>query len=184
MLQIPDYFDGKAAEIISRHVSDRMISIMDEIINDYVNDRFLSETKGNPTRRSEELEDLYVSILEKYSDPNMLVFDEDETGYVKRIPIPDRTFLKKRFSLQFSDDDGINNSEELIDSFEDIEKYVESCFWDEDYLYLDEMSEEKIKGSALNKQLGIVDVDKTVVIDGPSGPMEVRLKIYPWDTEE
>ena len=92
--------------------------------------------------------------------------------------------MKKWFSLQFPDEDEIDNAEEIIDSFEDIEKYVESCFWDEDYLYLDEMSEEEIKESSLNKQLGIVDADKIVVIDGSSGPTEVRLKIYPWDAEE
>ena len=55
----------------------------------------------------------------------------------------------------------------VINSYEDLREYIETCFWDQDFLLLNDMSEEKLLRSELNKYLGIAEPKDANIIEFP-----------------
>lgn len=63
------------------------------------------------------------------------------------------------------DEFGIS-AEEIMNQIENLQEYLELCFWDMDYALLDECSEDELRDSPLNEILGIglkEDEDKFIV---------------------
>lgn len=69
-------------------------------------------------------------------------------------PVPERAYVLRKLKEECEDDDELAYR---IKSIEDMKEYLESCFWDCDYLLLDQMTEGEIAVSPINERLGITD---------------------------
>jgi len=248
MLQIPDYPDDLAGKIISKHVSDRLIWIMDRYISDYKRVRIQDILNEKKPKDIDELDSLYEVLVKDYNGIEKIMFDkdfaseiavlfpekynlsemnsvffglyrllkakgmyvptlpmeyildrmlaietlmseeEDDVSGVLLFPEPQRSYLKRYFELLYTDKPGTKEAameaEMVLNTFEDIGEYQESCFWDRDFALLDDISEEELAKSPLNDMLGIMTPEKTVEIGAPGGMMTIKIRVYPWDTEE
>ena len=85
--------------------------------------------------------------------------DDREFSTVLRIPEPDRTVVENAARKSVEGQCGPDELEDLVEyilnQYEDLREYDESCFWDTDFLFLDDMTEEELLGSELNEYLGI-----------------------------
>ncbi len=83
-------------------------------------------------------------------------------------------------------------AERLMLYYEDLRQYDYTCFWDNDFLMLDEMTEDDISDSKLNDMLGIIPEKKPDNIiqfpvkgsDGKYVTVKAEIKIDPWDKKE
>lgn len=78
------------------------------------------------------------------------------------LPKKERAYVRKVFRqecLAYVEDDPTTSYDDYfnmcMDQVEDVEQYLESCFWDFDFQLLDEMSIEELEHSPLNDMLGI-----------------------------
>ena len=122
-------------------------------------------------------------------DEDGFSFDDDEEyTTIERIPEPDRSYVLSVFREEAEEE---LTGEELLEEFEDLRKYDESCFWDFDYAMLDMIDEPTLRGSSMWEELGIGDDKELRYIDvktsdGKGGMTEMRLEVpvLPWDQEE
>ncbi len=134
-----------------------------------------------------------------FDGPDDGLFTEDiedrEYTTVMLIPEPERTIVKnairKSLKGQCAPEELEEEVEHSMNWFEDLREYEESCFWDTDFLFLDDMTEEELLGSELNEFLGIGVPKENKIIefpvkgqDGGNVTVKAQMKVYPWDFEE
>ena len=124
-------------------------------------------------------------------------FDDDDEEYttVLRIPEPDRSYVKnyylKEYESEYKGEELEDFVEELLGYYEDLRGYIDSCFWDTDFLLLDDYSEEQLLESEANEMLGIIEPKENKIIefpftgkDGKKSNIRAELDIKPWDLED
>lgn len=123
--------------------------------------------------------------------------DDDDVEYttVEQIPEPERTIVKDAIRKQYEESAPPEELEDFLDyalsTYEDLREYEENCFWDHDFMMLDEMSEEELIKSDLNEVLGIADPKPSNVIefpfrqsDGKEKNIKAKVIVHPWDAED
>ena len=77
-----------------------------------------------------------------------------------------------------------------LSTYEDLREYEENCFWDHDFMMLDEMTKEELINSDLNKVFGFAGPKKSNVIefpfrqsDGKERNIKSKIIVHPWDAE-
>ena len=75
-------------------------------------------------------------------------------------------------------------ADQLMAYYEDLDKYVLTCFEDEDFLFLDDMDEDEMEGSGFADDFGvnIKGDEATVKIEGAGQKFEFG--IAAWELEE
>ena len=130
-------------------------------------------------------------------DPMFEGIEDEELTTVEHIPEPDRTVvlnaLRVHCEKEYDPEEVDDAVEYCMNQFEDLRQYGDICFWDEDYLFLDEMDADSLAASELNKQMGILPQKKSNVIEFPisgkdgksvSVKAEININIHPWDLED
>lgn len=113
---------------------------------------------------------------------------------VKRIPEHHRTQMMQELLKEAKEcKDDFSETEEtvqemaedLIAYYEDLDRYIETCFEDTDCLFLDDMDETEMKNSGFAKQLGVHIMGDTrkMKIDHINGGT-VEIDLSPWNAEE
>ena len=121
--------------------------------------------------------------------------DEEELSTVERIPESDRTVVKKAvleaYKGEFEGKELEETAEYLVNCYEDLREYLDICFWDTDFLFLDDYTEEQLKQLEANEQLGIVAEKEKKIIEfpfqnreGKKTRIKAELDIDPWDLED
>ena len=123
--------------------------------------------------------------------------DDDDVEYttVEQIPEPERTIVKDAIRKQYEGSVDPEELEDFLDyalsTYEDLREYEENCFWDHDFMMLNEMSEEELIKSDLNEVLGIADPKPSNVIefpfrqsDGKEKNIKAKVIVHPWDAED
>ncbi|SCY14435.1 hypothetical protein [Butyrivibrio sp. INlla14] len=134
-------------------------------------------------------DDVDISDLEDDED------DEEEYSTVMPIPEPDRTTVKKAILEDMAGDyegeELEEVTEDIINMYEDLRRYEESCFWDVDFLLLDKVTEEQLRNSPANEYFGIIDPKEPNVVefpfrdeDGKQINIQANIDINPWDMED
>lgn len=92
---------------------------------------------------------LIMGKLEEYEDlglEELIVEPMDEHAYI----------LGKLHEIYDGNEDEFGvSAEEIMNQIENLQEYLEFCFWDSDYALLDEYTEEELRRSPLNEALGI-----------------------------
>ena len=123
-------------------------------------------------------------------DEDGFSFDDDEEySTIERIPEPDRSYVLSCFTKEAAGEG--YTGEELLEEFEDLRRYDESCFWDDDYAMLDTIDEATLQSTSLWEDLGLeMATGKRYISvktsDGKGGTMQVRLEVpaVPWEEEK
>ncbi len=123
--------------------------------------------------------------------------DDEDVEYttVEQIPEPERTIVKEAIRKQYEGSAPPEELEDFLDyalsTYEDLREYEENCFWNHDFMMLDEMSEEELIKSDLNEVLGIADPKPANVIefpfrqsDGKEKNIRAKVIVHPWDAED
>ena len=123
---------------------------------------------------------------ELIGDPLFEGIGDKEYSTVEQIPEPERSIVLAALESEADPD---TTAESLIKYYEDLREYVEVCFWDADFAFLDEMDEDELSNSALNEYMGIIEKEDRKIIEFPSGGkkstnIKAELNIFPWDMED
>ena len=132
---------------------------------------------------------------ELMDDPEFEGIEDEELTTVEHIPEPGRTAVLGAVRKECEEDCEPGEIEESVEYYmnlyEDLRQYEEVCFHDADYQMLDEMDEDSLAASELNKQMGILPQKKTNVIefplngrDGKNVTVKAEINIHPWDLED
>ncbi|MCR5452702.1 MAG: hypothetical protein K6F00_08760 [Lachnospiraceae bacterium] len=163
-----------------------------ELPMEYVLDRIIENAIWQVDMINEDMADGFFDALK--DNP---FFDgteeEGELTTIERIPNPDRAVVlaaleKECEEIELPEDDEDDyGPEDMILLYEDLRNYVETCFWDTDFAFLDEMDEDTLINSVEAKQLGIdarTDVKKVELsLDGNIN-VNMEINAAPWDMEE
>ena len=139
-----------------------------------------------------------IDELEEFANiPFFDDMDDEDMEYttVEQIPEPERSIVKDAIRKDYEGSVEPEELEDLLDyalsTYEDLREYEENCFWDHDFMMLDEMTEEELINSDLNKVFGFADPKQSKVIEFPfrqSNGKEQNIKakiiVHPWDAEE
>ena len=82
---------------------------------------------------------------------------------VVKIPDPDRTLILSAMQKSIDPEESLDDAMAFI---EDMAYYPEFCFWDWDFKFLDEVTEDKLYHSDLNTLLGIGTEKSIIYIPG------------------
>lgn len=141
-------------------------------------------------------EDTEDGLFDELMDDSFFKGIEDEEyTTVLQIPEPERTKVLNAVLEQAKgeccDESPEEMAEYLMSLYEDLKEYENLCFWDTDFMLLDDMDEDEIVGSVLNKYMGIADVKEDKVIsfpvDGKDGKqinVTATLNMFPWELED
>ena len=116
-------------------------------------------------------------------DPFFEGIEDEEVTTVERIPEPDRSIVLK--SLEVWEDEDLT-AEYLINQYEDLREYEEVCFWDTDFAFLDQMSEDELIQSDMGKFLGIGERQDTKVMElSTDGNNKIKFEVNmpPWEND-
>ena len=153
-----------------------------ELPMDYVLYRVIMNEIWQVDQINEDMEDgLFDDLTD---DPFFEGIEDEEVTTVERTPEPERSIVLK--ALEAWEDENVT-AEDLINLYEDLRKYEEVCFWDTDFLFLDQMSEEELIHSDMAKALGIGERRDTQVMEiSTDGSNKIRFEVNipPWENEE
>ena len=130
-----------------------------------------------------------ITFLDPISD------EDEEYTTVEQIPEPERTIVRDAVRKMCEGSVPVEELDEHVDyvlsTYEDLREYEESCFWDHDFMLLDDMTEDEIRESGLNEMMGIVGPKPSNVIefpfkyaDGEEKNIKAKVIVHPWDTED
>lgn len=102
-------------------------------------------------------------LLAQAIDAKIMRMQTEGNGSTRiTLPKKERAYVRKVFQrecLAYAQDDPTTSYDDYfnmcMDQVEDVEQYLENCFWDYDFQLLDEMSIEELENSPLNDMLGI-----------------------------
>ena len=139
-----------------------------------------------------EVDNIEMNRPDDY-DPDMEP-EDDEFTTIQKIPEPDRTYVKNvLMKMYYGDcctDDPEDDAEYMLNMYEDLAEYEECCFWDIDFMLLDDYTVDQIAASPFNKMLGITDPKGSNIIEFPVNGKEgaknikANVTISPWDLED
>ena len=154
-------------------------------------------------RRVNEIESLSDYILEgldsgKIEESTFLCLMHDQMNTAELLPEPERTKVIKHFEDILKHEEDFNDEEllrseaiNMLNDYEDLKEYIDVCFWDTDFKFLDEMTEDDLAGSEANAYMGMIDTEELtpedMAEDGKNGLSpngKPRYTVYPWDLEE
>lgn len=185
MLRFEDTFcaDSAASDIICTFINNRLIGLLEDRMFLY-DEKGYEAIKDNDLDFAEKIEILFpqsypkekmtetflgLYMLLKADDsfvPNLtmeyllaqLISSQvslmEDSFQPTTQPVPERAYVLRKLKEECEDDDELAYR---IKSIEDMKEYLESCFWDCDYLLLDQMTEGEIAASPINERLGITD---------------------------
>lgn len=185
MLRFEDTFcgDSAASDIICTFINNRLIGLLEDRMFLY-DEKGYEAIKDNDLDFAEKIEILFpqsypkekmtetflgLYMLLKADDsfvPNLtmeyllaqLISSQvslmEDSFQPTTQPVPERAYVLRKLKEECEDDDELAYR---IKSIEDMKEYLESCFWDCDYLLLDQMTEGEIAVSPINERLGITD---------------------------
>lgn len=130
-----------------------------------------------------------ITFLDPISD------EDEEYTTVEQIPEPERTIVRdavrKMCEGSVPEEELDEHVDYVLSTYEDLREYEESCFWDHDFMLLDDMTEDEIRESGLNEMMGIVGPKPSNVIefpfkyaDGEEKNIKAKVIVHPWDTED
>ncbi len=145
----------------------------------------------------ELMDGMFDSLFEDLLDEEMRETIRDgEFSTIVRISDPyRRTVFDAALELVKNDSDLPEDkwndaAEDMIMMYEDMRNYKETCFWDTDFLFLDQMSEDELRDSEINEEMGILTPKHDNVIefpmkdrDGKEVTVKATVDIKPWDLE-
>lgn len=135
---------------------------------------------------NEDMEDgLFDDLMD---DPFFEGIEDEEVTTVERIPEPDRAIVLKALAVEaeMEEEEGIT-AEDLIESYEDLREYENICFWDMDFVLLDEITEDELVHSDAAKFLGIderQDVKTVEFSTDGKNKVKMEMNIPPWENED
>ena len=184
-----EYVPELAMEYVLFHVIHAEISETDMINEDIADGLFDGMMEGlEDMDEDDDSEDPEELILEDITD--------EEYTTVERIPDPDRAKVLKGLREAHAGECKPEELDEYVENvmsfYEDLREYDETCFWDTDFMFLDDMTEEELYKSNLNKELGILPPKEEPNIvsfpikgkDGRELSIQAQIKIAPWNMEE
>ncbi len=193
------YMEVEETDMINEDMADGLYDGLDDL--DEIDE--LEESKYLEADDSEGLEGADIPFLDDLSEEEFAEIpffdnmndDDMECTTVEQIPEPERSIVKDAIRKQYEGSVEPEELEEHIDyalsTYEDLREYEEYCFWDHDFMMLDEMSEEELISSDLNKVMGMADPKPSNVIefpfrqsDGKEQTIKAKIIVHPWDTEE
>ena len=135
---------------------------------------------------------------EAYGDmelPFKRKYGSEAPATVERIPKSDReivkSFAREIFKIEYNTDEELEEAAEwLVNQYEDLNEYIDVCFWDTDFEFLDEMTEDELMDSDINKEMGIIAKRELNTMefgmdrDGTMVSVKAEIKGFPWDLEE
>ena len=138
---------------------------------------------------SEEMD--YLQGLEREEDEEI----KEALSPIQRIPEPERTIvlnaMKAPYEESYDPEEDTYNLEFFIDQYENLNNYLEICFWDHDCLLLEKNTMEELKGSLIDQWFGVVEFkdskhyqETRLGDDGEEYVVDVELPDYPWNLEE
>lgn len=87
-----------------------------------------------------------------------------DSGQIWSEPVPEREYVLSALREEFGDitdtENGIRSAEDILQNYENLCEYRDYYFWDTDFAFLDILTEEEIQKLDMNRQLGIVDINK------------------------
>ena len=129
---------------------------------------------------------LYYLIREEIDE---CVDCNEEDKIVMSVPEPDRTKMMEDLKLWCLDSDGYEDEEELNEYLEDcmacyenLDNYLEYCFFDNDCLLLDDYTMDELKNSEFSKQIGLVfegDLERISL-----GNTNISVDIPAWEADK
>lgn len=183
MLRFPGIIipDEKAEKYVKEYVNGRLIKMMDEIFCAYNHEGYesISETdmdfadciriffpKGYPVEKMNmkffglysllKSEKEYVPQLAmEYALDQLIELKLDEYRLLEQSPtesMPEHDYVYRILLRDCTPDEATG----IMDVYENMENYLEVCFWDSDFALLDEFTEEEIRNSPMNEMLGIM----------------------------
>ena len=154
-------------------------------------------------RRVDEIKALSDYILEglengKIEETTFLCIMHDQMNTVELIQEPERTMVIKKFADRLKHEEDYNDeesfrleAEDSLKDYEDLKEYVDVCFWDTDFKFLNEMTDKDLAESEANAYMGMIDTEVTtpddMAEDGKNGLSpngKPIYSVYPWDLEE
>ena len=168
-----DYVPELAMEYVLYHLIEERIWVADMI--------------GSGAWNDEAYEDMDLSFKRKYGS--------EVPSTVERIPETDRkivkSFAREIFKIECDTDEELEEAAEwLVNQYEDLREYVDVCFWDTDFEFLDEMTEDELMSSDINKEMGIMaqrepdTIEFSMGKNGTTVNVRAEIKVFPWDLEE
>ena len=183
MLQLTDLLgtgDAKANELIAKFISKRILEIAEPLKDDeWMLARFFPKSYPRHKRKAAfsdliallKSEKTYIpALILEYVMYELIRYGIEQceacnTSTTIKMQQEDREYvfsiLKQECEKMIADEECGENedpcelTENMMSDLEDLERCVESCFWDYDFKLLDQMSEKEIFYSELNKILGI-----------------------------
>ena len=105
---------------------------------------------------------------------------------VLRIPEPERSIVLEALDEETEGED--ITGEDLICEYEDLREYLEICFWDTDFAFLDMVDEGSLIHSDAGELMGLSERRDTKIIEFPidkSGKrVKAEIKMPPWSFED
>ena len=163
-----------------------------ELLMEYALFSVIYSQVGEIDMINEDTEDgLFDDLLD---DPFFEGIADEEYTTVLQIPEPDRSVVMDAVKKQYEEECEPEELDEMVEyvmnSYEDLREYGETCFWDEDFMLLNDMSEEKLLRSELNKYMGIAEPKNSNIIefpvvgkDGKEKIYRAEIKIQPWNQQ-
>ena len=113
---------------------------------------------------------------------------------VQRVPEPERSqmmedLLKEAERLKSSEPEAweetaLEIADELMSYYEDLEKYIVTCFEDTDCLFLDDMDEEKMESSGIADYFGVSILGDSAKVEMEGNGQHYQYRVHAWDLEE
>ena len=158
----------------------KLLKVRNEHVPDLLMEYCLARLIDDKIEEAEVLNDLAAD--ESFS------FGEDApsgmSSTVLRIPEPDRTTVLA--ALEEDAAEGESTAEDLIRYYEELEEYIETCFWDFDFRLLDVMSEEALTESPIAQEMGMEKRRDSVQVEVKiAGVLLAKgeAEVHPWDLE-
>ncbi len=166
MLHVPDY---ESYELLCAHVSKFLLKLMNRATPEDHFPPSLTMEQGmrewNSLIKLLEAKDVYIPEMPMEYMLFRVIAEALEEG-IEPPPIP-------------TEAKGDLDPDE-IEAFENLEAWLEILFWDWDFMFLNDMSEQELVNSTMAEELGIGSPNETRFdIDGT----EIRFRNRPWEME-
>ncbi|WP_029324375.1 hypothetical protein [Butyrivibrio sp. AE3004] len=152
-------------------------SVTEDISPDNVSKRDANEAFISMVELLESDQELDPSILQNYQLYQLIsgycdLAEDTGAETIERFPMKDRLRILKE--LEDIARESECTPEDIIEEYEDIMSYDETCFTDWDFLQLDRMDFEALKSSDANDFLGMIEPEETLnmkaqILKFPSG---------------
>ena len=155
---------------------------------------------------NEDTEDgLFDAIIEDVKDdPFFAGIEDEEYTTIERIPEPERSMALKGIRDdaeqvayestekgdgsygEVTEEDIDTVAEELLSRYEDLREYKEICFWDTDFMFLDDYDEDDLIHSPVGEFMGLAERKdiRSVDMDLGGSKVHMELNVAPWENEE